>query len=492
MSAPSAITHLRNYASAGTIIALAGLVTFPLLTRSLSVAEYGIVGLVMSSLTFFIAIGKLGIQHSVIRFFSQVKNSTIEFSLGQMNSTVASLFFILASITAFAWLIVGYTILPSIIDDPHATKLVTIAAVLIFVRLLGSGVTNFLRAQQRSGIVAMVTLIMRCIYVGLIVLAVLLTDISPFFVIVSMFVAELVGVSYAARKYWPSFQFSVADVSTPLAKAMLLYGMPLMLLESFGLILRLSDRYLIGALLDDNALGMYSASYNFTAHLDVILLVALAQAVKPMYMEMWESSGSEKTQEFLSRGFHLFLVIGIPFVAVFSLVGPHLLNFLASPKYAPGAVIIPFVAISFLVEGSVHFLAAGLYIQKNTKVLMIWSLIASILNVLLNLVMIPKFGIVGAAGVTIVSYVVFTLGVSRHAFKYVSLDINWRMPTIVALVSIVVYFLGYQVSYGNDVASFIAKGLISTIALFMMVYCIDNPVRESVSLMKSRQALKQS
>ncbi len=490
MSAPSAIAHLRNYVSAGLVVALAGLITFPLLTRSLSVVEYGIVGLIMSSLTFLVALGKLGIQHSIIRFFSQVKNKTIEFSLGQMHSTVSSLLLMLATITTLLWLILGYVVLPSIIDYPHISRLVLIGAAVIFLRLIGSGVTNFLRAQQRSGIVATVTLIARCVYVSLVVLAVLYTDVSPFLAILALFVAELIGVCYAVRYYRPSFEFSISDISRPLAKAMLLYGMPLMLLESIGLIMRLSDRYLIGALLDEQALGMYSASYNFTAYLDVILLVAMAQAIKPMYMDMWESSGSEKTQEFLSRGLHLFLLVGIPFVAIFSLVGPHLLNILASPKYSQGSVIIPFVAISYLVEGSAHFLAAGLFIQKNTKVLMIWSLITAVLNILLNLIMIPKFGIVGAAAVTMVSYVVFIVGVSRHAFKYVPLDINWRTPAIVAVVSIVVYFLGYQVSYGSDFASFIAKGLISTLALSLLVAGIDKLVRETALLMFARLSAK--
>ncbi len=474
------------------IIALAGLVTFPMLTRSLSVVEYGILGLITSSLTFFIAIGKLGVQHSVIRFFAQVKNSTITFSVVQMNSTASMLFLILGLLTATLWLILGRVVLPTVIDYEYTSSLVTIAAALIFMRLLGSGVINFLRAQQRSGVVATVTLIMRSLYVALIVLAVFLSDINPFYVIVCLLVAEIVGVSYAARQYWPSFEFNFADVSTPLAKAMLLYGMPLMLLESLGLILRLSDRYLIGALLDDNALGMYSASYNFTSYLDAIILVSLAQAIKPMYMEMWESAGSEKTQQFLSQGFHLFMVLGIPFVAIFSLVGPHMLNFLASPKYAAGTVIIPFVAFSYLLEGGVHFLAAGLYIQKNTKVLMFWGLIATIVNAALNLVVIPRVGIVGAAAVTIVSYAIFMLGVSRSAFKFVALNINLRTPAIIAFVSVVVYFLGYQVSYGSDLVSFIVKGMISTIALSMLVYCTDSPVRQLVLQWRYRQFTKPS
>ena len=128
---------------------------------------------------------------------------------------------------------------------------------------------------------------------------------------------------------------------------MLIYGMPLMMLESLGLVMRLSDRYIIQGVLGEEALGMYSASYNLTAHLDLVILTALVQAIKPHYMQTWESEGVEKTKVFLSRGFHAYMVIGIPFITLFSLVSPHLLNFLASDKYLPGTIIIPFVAFSF-------------------------------------------------------------------------------------------------------------------------------------------------
>jgi len=451
---PSAIAHLRNYASAGFVVALAGLITFPLLTRSLTVAEYGILGLATSGLTFFIAVGKLGAQHAVIRFFSQIKNRNLGYSLQQMNSTVFTLFFSLAVLTSIIWLGLGYAVFPSVIDHDHTPTLLTAAAGVIFFRMLGSGVLNFLRAQQRSGVVASAMLIMRCLYVAWVVAFITLTSVSPHHVLIAMILAELVGLVFLMRQYWPSFHFSVNDISSPLAKAMLAYGLPLMMLESLGLILRLSDRFLIGALLDEDTLGMYSASYNFTAYLDLIILASLAQAIKPMYMEMWESSGSKQTRAFLSRGLQLFLIIGIPFVAIFSLVGPHLLNFLASPKYAPGTVVIPFVALSYLLEGSTHFLAAGLYIKKNTKGLMVWGAIAAVINIALNLIVIPKYGIVGAAVVTVISYAIFMFGVCRQAFKHVPLTINLKVPALLMVISVIIYWLGHEVFYANDVATF--------------------------------------
>jgi len=261
---------------------------------------------------------------------------------------------------------------------------------------------------------------------------------------------------------------------------MLFYGFPLMMLETLGLVMRLGDRYIIQAVLGENALGMYSASYNLTAYLDIILLTAIVQALRPYYMQLWETDGAEKTKEFLSLGMHSYIVVGVPLITLFSLVSPHLLYFLASDKYAPGTVIIPFVAFSFLLEGAMHFLAAGLYIEKNTKTIMFWGLLATILNLGLNLLVIPAYGILGAAVVTIVSYLVFVLGVSYKAFQLVSFKLSTAVPLLVTVLSLIVYLLMYELNFGSDLVTLVVKGLAGSVLLAVAVLLADAKVRELV------------
>ncbi len=480
MAASGALKHIRNYASAGMLAAIAGVISFPILTRNLSVEEYGILGLITSSLTLFIAFGKLGMQHAVIRFFAQIKNNNIAHSLGQLNSTVSLLFLLFASVTTLIWLIVGFAVLPNLLQHSDISSLFLIASGTVFLRLLSSGILNFLRAQQRSAVVGFAQILIRYLHLFLMLALLFTGKLNPYFVLVSLLLAELVGVVFAAKKYRPDFSFSWAEISAPLGKAMLLYGFPLMMLESLGLVLRLSDRYIIEAMLGVNALGMYSASYNLTSYLDIILLTALVQAIRPHFMQLWEGEGEAETKSFLSTGLNAYLVLGIPFIAIFSLVAPHLLNFLASPKYAPGTVIIPFVALSFLLDGSMHFLAAGLYIKKNTKVFMVWGAVATLLNLALNILFIPIFGILGAAAVTIISFAVFMLAVAYRSFKLVSFDINFRTPFFALLMSLFVYALLFKLDMGSDVYNLLVKGAIGTCLLGVGAVLIDTSIRNLI------------
>ncbi len=477
-SAGGLIRHLRNYASAGVLSAVVGVVSFPILTRNLSIEEYGILGLITSSLTLFIAVGKLGVQQSVIRWYAAVKAGNSEFSSRQMYATVVVLFLCLALATFSAWLFAGYAILPNVLQYERITTLFFAASGVVFVRLLGSAAINFLRADQRSAEVAQSQVLARLVNLSLIVLFVIFSDIDPRLLLWCLLFAEIVGMGFAASRCRESISIEWKAFSRPLATALLTYGLPLMMLESLGLVMRLSDRYLIEGMMGVSALGQYSASYNLVGYLDIIVLAALIQALRPMYMQLFENEGIESTRRFLSSGFHCYLVLGIPFVAIFSLVSPHALAFLAGDRYAPGTVVIPFITFSFLIEGTINFLAAGLYINRNTRVLMIWSCIAVVINLALNVAVIPVFGLVGAASVTIVSYLVFLGGISRASFREFSFPLFWRIPLAMCVVSFLVWLVVGQIDSGNHILDGFIKGLISSVALGAIVLTIERDYRQ--------------
>lgn len=471
------LSHLRNYASAGVVTGFVGLISFPILTRSLSVAEYGIVGLITASLTLFIAIGKLGVQHAVIRFYAQVKHGNIDFSMNQLNSTVSAVFFCLASMTTLLWLVSGLFVLPNVMQYEGLSSLFLLASGVVFIRLMGSGVINLLRSQQRSGDVAVIESLTRCLNLTLIVSLALISVVNPWTIISCLLMAEMVGVSYAFYCYSSSFYFKIESLSGSLAKSMLTYGMPLMVLESLELVLRISDRYMIESMIGASALGQYSASYNLATYIDLIILVAMVQALRPAYMQIWEAQGREATQIFLARFLRVFLIAGIPFVTMFAITAPHLLGFLAGPKYAPGTVIIPFLAVSYLLLGSMHIFTAGLYIFKDTRSLVLWSCIVAVINIGLNFIFIPKYGITGAAMMTLLAFALFTAGVSTRAFRYLNFAIDLRIPGLMAIASVITYVVLNPLHFGGDVLDFVTKGLIGTISLLIAMWCVEPEIR---------------
>lgn len=441
----------------------------------------------MATLTLFVAVGKLGFQHAVIRFYAQITHTKSDWTAANMNTTVLVVFGGLAVTTAFIWFVSGNLIMPSTLQYDGMGSLFTIASFTVFLRLFGSAFLNFLRASERSGKVAKVQVTMRYCYITFIVLMLFISGLTPFKVLVCILLAEIIAFSSSLYYYRDKISFSLSDFRGSLAKSMLMYGAPLMVLESLGVLLRLTDRYLIQGILGEVELGMYSASYNLTAYLEIIVLATVVQALRPLYMKLWERDGVEPTKAFLSNTFHIYLMFGIPFVALFSATAPHLLNFLASPKFAPGTVIIPFVTISFMLDGCVHWLGAGLYVNRNTRVLMMWSMVAATTNLLLNFMVIPKFGIVGAAAVTVVSFSIFITGVANSASKFLSFDIDWKKPFQIAIVSVAVYFLLSNLDFGAEMVNMFVKGFIGLAFCLAGILFVDEGVASQFRSMVNKR-----
>ena len=475
------LQHLRNYASAGFLSALVGIFSFPVLTRSLSVEEYGLVGLVSSTMTIVIAIGKFGLQHSVVRYYAPADRNYYEHDLNQLHTTTFTMFFVLALIATGVSLFLGVVVLPDFVQYGELFRLSVMASGIVLIRLVGSSTMNFLRAHQRSAEASIAQGLSKVLNLGMILGFLALARLEPWSVFACLLVAECIAVLYAAYCYRHDFYYSLNSLSPSLAKTMLVYGLPLMILETLGLVLRLSDRYFIEGILGVEALGQYTASYNFASYLELIALAALVQALMPAYMQIWESEGRLHTKVFLSKGLHFYTVIGFPFVTMFALTGPYLLSFLAGDKYQEGTIVIPYVALSFFIEGAIYFLAAGVYIFKNTQVLMLWSLIATVSNLVLNILVIPEFGITGAAIVTVVSQAIFAAGVTAAAFQQLPFRVAQRSTLLIIIASLLVFAMLSPLDFGNVFNNFLIKGLAGTSILLTIMWRVDPFIKEWVA-----------
>ena len=484
----SAFKHLRNYASAGLLSALAGILSFPILTRTLSVEDYGLLGLVTASITVAVALGKLGLQHAIIRFFAKAANARSELTQSELYSTAFLSMLALAMGLSLFWLVAGVWILPHVMSGEHATHLFVLGTGVVFFRLIGSAVINFLRARQSSGVVSVSQVLHKYLHLALILTALALGQLSAAAVIVFLFIAEAVMMIYVSHALWPHLQFSVGDFSWPLLRTLIGFGLPLMAYESLSLVLRLSDRYIIEALLGVNALGQYSASYNLSSYLELIIISGMIQAIRPMYTALWENESAEATARFLERGFHLYVVVGVPVILGFSLLAPDLLVLLSGEKYAPGTAVIPYVAFSFYLEGAVLFLGAGLHINRDTTVFLRWAAIAAVLNIGLNLVFVPVFGLIGAAFMTIVSYLVFMLGVTRVSFRTLSFALEVKRLWLVPVVTFLAYLLLNRIETANLFGDLLAKGSLATLIFGVLLLAFEPLVRHEVSSRFGRSA----
>jgi O-antigen/teichoic acid export membrane protein len=210
--------------------------------------------------------------------------------------------------------------------------------------------------------------------------------------------------------------------------------------ELSGLILSIGDRYVIDGLVGEEPLGLYAAAYNLCQYVQALVMASLAQAVMPMYLQMYAREGVAATTAFIGRSLRTYAIFGVPIVAGVAAVGPELLPSLASEKYAGAAIILPWVIGGMVVDGTNSMLGAGLFIHRRTRSIMAIVLSSAILNIVLNLILVPRIGIKGSAIATLVCYSVAALALGWAGRKLLPVALPLATLAAAGVASLAMYF----------------------------------------------------
>ncbi len=473
--------HVSNYAWAEIAGTVAGLISFPILTRLLSVSDYGTMNLVASVLGVTIALGKLGIQHAVLRSWAEVQAGNSPHTPAAFEATVlwgmAGTGLLVTGLWAAAvWL------LPSTAwGEPHIGAVMLLAAPLIAVRVLDSALTNQLRAQEASLAMALYGTAKR--YASLLVVVLVLwfvsRDLDGFYVaalvIEAIALAALLVWMFRGRR-WPSAR----QVSWPLYGSLAVFGLPMLGSELSTVVLTMSDRFIIQDQLSAEALGVYAASYNMCDYMRNALLGAMVGAAYPRCMRLWESEGAAGLQHFLGRFLHLYAFAAFYMVALMTVVGGEFMAVLASSRYEAGGEVTGWIMAGLSLQSVLTVAAVGLYLAKRTLLAMSLVLGAGILSIAANLVLVPALGIRGAGITVLLVFVVLgaaQVAVSRHIAPVV---IPWRGIVTFGLAGALAWAAGRQVHLGGAWANLLAQGGVLTLVYVFLSLLLDRSLRTSL------------
>jgi O-antigen/teichoic acid export membrane protein len=471
--------HTSHYSFTSALNMVAGLITFPILTRVFSVADYGVMNLVAATLTISVAVGKMGVQHSIIRYHSEITSGKGTFTLPQLSSSTLLPMLGGAALVALV-LGIGAQLVPSHwLGDERVPHLLGIAAVVVVVQVPESALVNLLRAEQKTSSYLAYQVSKKYLGLALILSAVLLVarNLTSFYV--AMATGEVLAVAILA--YW-TFRSrpkpSLSQFSRPLYGELLRFGVPMFIgYELSGIILAVGDRYVIQGVLGPGPLGLYSAGYNLCQYVQSVFIASVSQAIMPLYMEMWDRKGREETAAFIARSFRTYVLLSGPVIAGLAAVGPELLPALASEKYVSSAGILSWVIAGMVVDGSASMLGAGLYIHRKTRLIMPIVAGGALLNLVLNIVLVPRFGIRAAAVATLISYTLTALAMGLAGRRLLPVAIPWATMIRTALGSVVMLVAVQWVYPGHRLATVGLRVVLGAVIYLVVMLLIDQDAR---------------
>ncbi|MDO4905330.1 MAG: oligosaccharide flippase family protein [Lautropia sp.] len=485
--------HFSRYSLASLLVTLASIISFPFLTRIFSVAEYGTMSLIGVLVTAAAAVGKLGLQQAALRFYSEIRAGQSPWSLPQYEATVYLGLAGSGTIMALVW-VLAITVLPdAAFSRPESRTLLYLVAPIAWLQCLSSAIINQLRAREMSGVLSLYTVLQRYLGLGLMVLTLLCLSNTLWGFYGAQITAEVICLIGLCSWFFKHHPWSVRDFSAPLLKTLVGFSLPLVAMELSSVLLNLGDRVLIQRLMDASWLGIYSAPYNLSDYIGAVLVMAFTGAVTPMVLRLWADEGEQVTQSFLQRVFHVYMLFAIPMAAGVSAVAESLLALVASEKYRAGASIIPWVISGIALQGLFPLASAGLQIRKRSDLILLSILSAALLNVTLNLFLIPLAGIDGAAVATFLGYVLMVglaAWLGRHT---VAIRPELRRIAAFTLAALLMYGVLVQIDLQNETLTLVVRVATGAIIYPSLTILADRQSRDMarqaavrLGLMKSR------
>ncbi|MGI9436574.1 MAG: oligosaccharide flippase family protein [Geminicoccaceae bacterium] len=472
--------HTAIYSSGSFLVAIAGLVSFPFITRLLTVEDYGIMNLISLTLMLLVGLGKAGLQRSIVRFSSEARAGNKPFTEADVYLTSMITMLLIVLTIQVIWSFASQLLPLSLVGDERVYPIFILTGMLVIGQTLYSGLSNILVSEKESVTLSILEVVKRYSWLALAIPGLMLAEekLKIFYIITGAH--ELVFCAIILLICQRSFAFLQGRMSWSLLRQLLTFGVPLVGFELLSHVFAYIDRVQINYFLGTYDVGLYSAAYNLCLYLQTIFVVSLATAITPMYMDRWETEGRKSTEAFLSLVLRYYLLISIPTAVGITLIGKDLINFLAGDKYVEAHGVIPYVIIGMLIDGITAVMAAGLQIQKRTGLMMVIMGCAAVLNLSLNPILIPIFGIEGAAVTTLVSYAFFTGLCWYFGRKVLTIRIDPKPVIYYGIAASIMMAAVLAVDMPLGTASLFVKASLGAVVFTLVALTLDGELRRLV------------
>lgn len=191
-----------------------------------------------------------------------------------------------------------------------------------------------------------------------------------------------------------------------LQRRLIAFGAPAAISFGFEYITASSDRFLVDHFLGPNAVGIYAVSYSLAERAVGAVFVALSVAGYPLMVRANEREGREGAWKQGLANAKILVTLATPALGGFVVAAPRIASVLVGPDYAvQAAAIMPPIGLAiFFFSLRAHYYANALDLANRTKLALFASVPGSLLNVALNLVLLPRIGLMGAVWSTVAAY----------------------------------------------------------------------------------------
>lgn len=200
-----------------------------------------------------------------------------------------------------------------------------------------------------------------------------------------------------------------------------------------------ADRLIVGSFLGSGAVGIYDVAYRISS---VIMMYQqpISKTFFPEFSRLIEEGKHEVCGEYITQASRVFAILVIPSIFGLAIIGGDVVKLIASERVSAQAnVLIPFLAVGIAFWGVDHLYSGVLFANKNMLLMLKIRGIAAILNVVLNILFIPVFGLFAAVTATNISYMLAGVYIFKYSNQVAPSQLNVKEIIKYSISSVIMY-----------------------------------------------------
>ena len=430
--------HSAIYGLGGLVSRILAVLLLPLYTHYLSTSDYGQIETLVALVTVLTIVLRFGISSAFFRFYFDADDDN-----GRRLVLRTSFWFTMAMATFGLVAVVALAgpISQALFGQADAANLIRASAVALWAQMNYEQLSSLFRVEERSVAFVIASLTNVVLTVAGTVLLVVVLDRGPLGVIVGNFTGTL--VVYLALLGYRREQLGL-QLDRGLLQRMNQFGMPLVPSALLLWVTNFSDRFFLVKLTDTAEVGLYSVGVRIASAM-VLLLTAFRMAWPAFAYSIKSDEEARRTYAWVLT----YLVVLTTWIATaLTLLSPWLVAWLTAPEFASSSRVVgplAFAAVSF---GGFIVLSIGIGRARRTQVNWVITGAAAVVNVTLNLTLIPFYGMMGAAIATVAAYTVMFAGMAWWAQRIFPCPYQWRRVLTAATAGIALASAGKLVGAG--------------------------------------------
>ncbi len=412
-----------------------------IIARQFGPEIYGVFSLATVILSFFITISFLGLSEGLLRYISIYRGKK-EITKIRYLIKVSTMILVVSSVLSMALLfILSDFISINIFHNEELSIFLKIFSILIPLSVLSGIFLSLIKAYEKISMYSFIVNILQNVSRVILLVLFIFVGFKSRSIAWSYFFSILLIaiVSYiASKKYLPEV-FGAVDLKdrqkSKVIREVMAYSWPIVFLGAIGSLFIWIDSLVIGYLKNVSDVGFYNVAST---------IISLFGVAPELFMQLFFPL---ITKEFARKNFNLIkeiskqvnkwiFILNLPLFVIIFLFPGAVINLLFGPDYLVAETSLRILSVGAFFSSLIMILTNLLSMKGKSKIILVNIILASLLNLILNVILVQKFGIMGAAISTSLIWIILGISLFIEVKSYLNFAPIRRKMIKISFISI--------------------------------------------------------